>query len=268
MSIMMGSGLLVALGGPVIGGVLAAWLPRLRGRTDAAERRRVEEQLRASLREKDLLLRETHHRVKNNLQTIYSLLRLQSGLLRDPEAIQVFRESRERIRAIALLHDLLSRSQDLSSVAMEDYVRGVTTSLCQAYGVSPARVRLDLAVEPVALGLDRAIPCGLIINELVSNSLKHAFPDGRTGRIAVSLRAGHGDTYELTVADDGVGAPAPDDGGPASFGLELIRMLAHQLDGTLEQRGESGTCWRVVFRDSRGRALTEVHRGADPRRGG
>ena len=188
-----------------------------------------------SLTEKEVLLKEIHHRVRNNLQIVSSLLNLQSEHVRDVSTLAALRESQDRVRAMAQIHEKLYQSEGLSQIDVADYVRSMGASLFASYGVRGDVLALHLEVDEVKLGLDTAIPCGLIINELISNALKHAFPDGRRGEVRVELRAaGEGDLL-LRVSDDGVGFP---DGfeprRSKSLGLQLVQALAEQLDGTVE----------------------------------
>jgi PAS domain S-box-containing protein len=214
---------------------------------DITDRKRAEAQLRASLREKEVLLKEVHHRVKNNLQLISSLLALQAGTLTD-RAAAALAESQNRVRAMALVHEHLYRSGDLASVRLAGHVEALCAQLYRSYGVDPGRVALDLRVADVALDLDRAIRCGLVINELVSNALKHGFPAGRPGRIGVQLAARPDECYTLTVTDNGVGLPpALDPARCDSLGLQLVSDLAVQLGGSLTLSREGGTAVTVRF---------------------
>ncbi len=214
---------------------------------DVTERRRVEEQIRISLREKETLLQEIHHRVKNNLQVISSLLRLQSARVNDPHTLGVLTESRDRVRSMALVHEMLYQSENLARVDFGAYVRNLTGYLIRAYRTSSTRVALRSDVQDVTLGIDLAVPCGLIINELVSNALKHGFPDGREGEITVKMRADPS-TITLMVSDDGVGLP---DGvawqKADSLGLQLVVMLVEQLEGVIELDSSAGTVFRITF---------------------
>ncbi|TLM97334.1 response regulator, partial [bacterium] len=157
--------------------------------SEIAERRRAEEQVTASLREKEILLREIHHRVKNNLQIISALLHLQSDSVRDEESLSLFRVSQERIKAMALVHEKLYKSKDLASIDFGEYVENLTRHLALSYVEDPDRIVVKADAGSFSLDIEEAIPCGLIINELISNSLKHAFPDGRGGEVTVSCHA-------------------------------------------------------------------------------
>jgi two-component sensor histidine kinase/CheY-like chemotaxis protein len=212
-------------------------------------RKQDEERIRASLREKEVLLKEVQHRVKNNLQVIASLLKLQSQYIKDAEARKLLNEGQNRIRAIALVHQKLYQSPDLARIGFAQYIRELAAQLFRSFGVLPESVSLKVNVHDVFLGIDTAIPCALIISELVSNSLKHAFPDGRKGEISIDFSS-DGDQLSLTVSDNGVGigesAKFPT---TESLGWQLVNALTEQLDGRLELRNGSGTTFHVTFRE-------------------
>jgi PAS domain S-box-containing protein len=215
---------------------------------DITERKLVETRLRASLQEKEVLLKEIHHRVKNNLQIVSSMLNLQRDKISDPRALELFQESQTRVRSIALFHEKLYQSRDLARVDLAEYLRGLTTSLFATYGVNPDDIALHVDTEDVSLGVDAAISCGLIVNELVSNALKHAFPGGRRGEVRVALHR-DGDDTVLEVADDGVGIPAGMDfQNPSTLGLKLVAILTEQVRGTLALDPQHGTRFRIRFR--------------------
>jgi PAS domain S-box-containing protein len=212
---------------------------------DISEQRRVQQVLEASVAEKEVLLKEIHHRVKNNLQIISSLLNLQSTAIRDPLDLALFTESVDRIRSMALIHDRLYKSQDFAGIEFRDYIESLIVSLFHSYGHPDIEYRAD--VRDVLLSIDMAIPCGLIINELVTNALKHAFPDRRRGMIAVSLHTRDNGDVELLVADDGIGLPENADlSNVSSLGLHLVKILTDQLEGTLEIRRGNGTTFCVL----------------------
>ena len=200
------------------------------------------------LREKETLLKEIHHRVKNNLQVISSLLKLQADQITDPATLEVFRASQARVRSIALLHEKLYQSKDLARVDMQDYVGDLTRKLLRTYGPGASHVRLEVQATGVSLEMDAALPCGLIINELVTNALKHAFDDHEPGLVIVGLTRA-GDTIELCVSDDGKGLPAglALENAP-SLGLQLVMTLARQLEGSVHFDRAPGTRCTIRFR--------------------
>ena len=205
------------------------------------------------LREKETLLKEIHHRVKNNLQVISSLLKLQADQLTDPATRDVFRESQARVRSIALLHEKLYQSKDLAHVEMREYVGDLTRRLVRTYGATASHVRLDVQATDVALNMDAALPCGLLINELVTNALKHAFGEhDKAGLVTVRLTR-TGDAIELSVSDDGKGLPADLvlETAP-SLGLQLVMTLARQLEGSAVFDRAAGTRCTVRFRTAEG----------------
>jgi two-component sensor histidine kinase len=213
-----------------------------------AERKRAEKQLTASLREKEVLLQEIHHRVKNNLQVMSSLLYLQSRKAREPDTHGMLMESRNRIRSMALVHEKLYQTADLSRINFAQYIRSLVNYLLSVYGVNPDRVRFKANVEDVFLSIDTAVPCGLIVNELVSNSLKHAFPEHREGEIRIDLRPEANGQFVLIISDNGVGLPEElDYHGQESLGLQLINTLVDQLEGTIQVGGHAGTTITVTF---------------------
>jgi PAS domain S-box-containing protein len=215
---------------------------------DITETLRVQEELRRSLSEKEVLLKEIHHRVKNNLQVISSLLSLQSDRIADSKAKDVFRDSQNRVRSMAMIHERLYRSSDLAHVDFGEYVRNLSTSLFNSYRTSLPNVSCDIDVDDVRVDVDVAVPCGLILNELMSNALKYAFPSDRRGRIMVQLRKGEEEKLRLTVADDGVGLPTGFTVGDShSLGYQLVQLLVEQLGGELQVVGERGVSASVTF---------------------
>ncbi len=214
---------------------------------DVTERHQFQEKIDRSLQEKEVLLREVHHRVKNNLQVICSMLRLQARYLQDETLLQALRDCRERVLAMALLHDQLHRAEDLSNINLGEYIRSLTASLFSSYGVNSADVALRVDIEDITVAIDTAIPCGLIVNELVSNSLRHAFPQGK-GCISLDLHARPGGRAELTIRDDGRGFAK--DGcshKTRSLGLWLVELLAEQIDAAMERSSDTGTAYRLLF---------------------
>ena len=215
---------------------------------DITDRKRAEEQIKASLKEKEVLLKEIHHRVKNNLQIVSSLLYLQSRKTSDDQVLSVLMESQTRVRSMALIHEKLYQCDDLANINLADYIRSLTSYLLNSYGVASHMVKLSVNVETAPLGLDRAIPCGLIINELVSNALKYAFPQGRRGEILVDLLHDGGGKLILTVKDNGVGLPENMDiEDTPSLGLQLVSTLVKQLDGIIEVDRRGGTEFKMIL---------------------
>jgi predicted ATPase/two-component sensor histidine kinase len=206
------------------------------------------ERLQASLDDREALLKEVHHRVKNNLQLISSLLNLQATRTADPVAVELFADSRNRVRSMALVHENLYRASSFSSISMSDHVETLCRRLVSAYMMGDSRVTLEVRVSDASLSVDRAVSCGLIINELVSNALKHAFPGGRSGTLQVALHAPAPEWLVLEVRDDGVGLPADlaiEDGD--TLGLQLVHDLSNQLDGRLSVERQHGTAFAISF---------------------
>lgn len=216
--------------------------------TENAQRRRAEDHLRVSLVEKEVLLKEIHHRIKNNLQIVSSLLNLQLPNLQDPTARAHFRDSQNRIRTMALIHERLYRSDDLARIDFAPYLKELTGHLLSSYDVQQNGVTINLEADNISLDIDTAIPCGLLIHELVSNALKYAFPDGRRGTIGVEMRCSGDGHYRLVVRDDGVGMPeGMDYTKTTSLGLRLVNSLTRQLGGTLEVHARASTTIMVSF---------------------
>ncbi len=215
--------------------------------TDITERKQAEEQIKKDLEIKSILLQEVHHRVKNNMQIISSLLKLQSAHIKDKRALELFQNSRDRVKTMALIHDALYRSQDLSNIDFADYVRKLTTQIFISYGVNSNLIKFKINIKDVLLDINTAIPCGLIINELISNSLKYAFPNGK-GEISISF------TYKnqvntLCVKDNGIGFPKKIDlENSPTLGLLLVNSLTKQLDGTLKLGKVKGTSFKITFK--------------------
>ncbi len=208
---------------------------------------RAEKHLRQSLQEKESLLKEIHHRVKNNLQVVVSLLHLQAGRIQDEQVLKVFRDSQSRIRSMALVHEKLYQSPSLSKVDYAAYIRQLATSLFRIHQIDPAAVALRIEAQDIFLDIDLAIPCGLIINELVVNCLKHAFPPGQVGEVKVKMHA-QDDRLVLVVSDNGVGLPEElDVYATNSLGMELVNVLTKQLDGTMTVERAGGTTFTVAF---------------------
>lgn len=218
---------------------------------DITERKRAEEALRASLKEKEVLLREVHHRVKNNLQVISSLLSLQSRQTTDGEARRLLRESESRVRSMAMIHEDLVRSTDLSQIDFGEYARRLSSHLLAGYGIRPDAVSVTVDVSDVRLPIDTAVTCGLILNELVANALIHAFSPGQKGQIHIALRSDTPGQCVLSVRDNGVGiAHRRDRTNADSLGLQLVEALTEQLGGTLEIDTRGGTEVKITFADA------------------
>ena len=213
---------------------------------DITERKIGEEKIHAQLAEKEVLLKEIHHRVKNNLQIISSLLHLQSRQVEDESVLAIFNDSQHRVRSMALIHEELYKSEDLANIDFEGYLSSLTHNLMQSYGVDENRIELRTHVKDVYFGIDTAVPLGLIVNELVSNAIKHAFPGDRAGVIDISLDTDEEEKFRLSVDDDGVGIPADTDlVNPSSLGLKLVSTLASQLHSQLTMDGNSGTRFTI-----------------------
>jgi len=215
---------------------------------DTTESKLAEEKVRASLAEKEVLLKEVHHRVKNNLQIISSLLELQSDYIRDEQSRMFFRDSQNRIRSMALVHEKLYQSESLAFVDFREYVEDLANYLFSASVKDSDLIRLTIDVGEVSLSVDEAIPCGFIINELISNSLKHAFPDDRGGEVIITCQMREDDWITLTVSDNGIGLPPDlDIGNTETLGLQLVTMLVKQLRGRIDLSGDQGTLWEIAF---------------------
>ncbi|MCJ7679181.1 MAG: PAS domain S-box protein, partial [Candidatus Aminicenantes bacterium] len=216
---------------------------------DITERKQSEENIKKALAEKEVLLREIHHRVKNNLTIITSLLNLQSNRITNKEqALAAFEDSRNRIYSMALVHEQLYKSNDFSNIKMKPFIETLSIELKQA-NASEKDITLDLVGDNVVLGVSLAIPCGLILNELISNAYKHAFPGRKTGHIKISLRLVEAKSYELSVQDNGVGLPEEVDiENSETLGLLLVDILTKQIDGKLEIRREKGTTFIIRFK--------------------
>ena len=218
---------------------------------DITERKRDEEEIKAALAEKEVLLKEIHHRVKNNLQVISSLLRLQSRYIQDRTVLEMLKESQNRVRSMALVHEHLYQSQDLSRIDFAEYIHNLASNLFQAYQVNSKGVKLNIKVAAAFLNIDTAVPCGLIINELVSNSLKYAFKNKNSGELTIEFKRDDKDLFLLTVRDNGTGFPSNIDyKNSGSLGLRLVCSLVRQLQGNIELQPGSGTVFQISFPSS------------------
>ena len=212
------------------------------------ERKRADQQIKASLQEKEVLLKEIHHRVKNNLQVIAGLLDLQVSYVEEPKAQDILLESQNRVRSMALTHEQLYQSHNLAQIDFAEYTENLISYLSQSYGSQAKGLTWQLDIMPVFLNIDTAIPCGLIINELATNALKHAFPQGQPGEIRIALQERTDQQLILEVSDNGVGFPPEVDfRRAASLGLTLVNTLAKQINGTIKFYREQGTRFKITF---------------------
>ncbi len=252
---------------------------------DITERKRAEELIKESLREKEVLLKEIHHRVKNNLQVISSLINLQSQYIKGKKAVEMFNETQNRIRSMALIHEQLYQSRNVAMIGFKEYAQNLLNNLLDSYEIDSDAIELSINIEDLSMTIDNAIPCGLIINELVSNSLKYAFPRGRKGKILIGLhseevnggpissrissearlrhRPSSGEAgdeasaetlersrFTLIVSDNGVGFPKDlDFRNTESLGLQLVVGLAEQIRGSIELNRRGGTSFKIKFEE-------------------
>ncbi|HEY9653700.1 MAG TPA: histidine kinase dimerization/phosphoacceptor domain -containing protein, partial [Coleofasciculaceae cyanobacterium] len=215
---------------------------------DITKRKQAEAEIRESLQEKEILLQEIHHRVKNNLQIVSSLLDLQSQQIQELTMQAMFRDSHSRVKSMALVHENLYQSKNYARVSFNDYIQSLTDHLFQAYGINNERISLELELDELTLNIDTAIPCGLIINELISNALKYAFPNRNQGTIYIALHGGEDEPYRIIVRDNGIGLPLNWQSQAANtLGLQLVQILAQQLEGTLEVNSSDGAEFRLTF---------------------
>jgi PAS domain S-box-containing protein len=238
-----GSGVMTALRSEA--GALLGFGKILRDRT---ERRRLEERLRAALHEKDVLLKEIHHRVKNHLQVLSSLLSIRSSALEDATTLAVFHDCQARIQSMALVHDVLCESNSPAGLNLGDYIRRLAVDVFRAHTIEPGRIHMTVDAEEAWLSAEKAVPCGLILNELLSNSVKHAFPEGRSGDIHVVLRRDGEAQLTLAVGDSGVGVPEDlDVRHTDSLGLQLVCLLTEQLGGSIALERRHGSTFVLRF---------------------
>jgi PAS domain S-box-containing protein len=215
---------------------------------DISERKQAEEKIKATLKEKEILMKEIYHRVKNNMSVVSSLLRLQSSKVGDERYRAMFDDSASRIKTMAAVHEKLYQSENLTEIIFSDYIRDMVNNIYESYGQS-SRIKLITDIEAITLEVKASIPCGLIVNELITNSMKYAFPEGRVGEIMVSLHENDKDEIELTVGDNGVGMPEElDFRNTDSLGLSLVNALVEQLQGEVELIREKGTRYKITFR--------------------
>ena len=237
---------------------------RIIGRVGVArnisDRRQAEEQIRASLQEKEVLLKEIHHRVKNNLQIISSLLNLQSKYISDPKALQMFIDSQNRVKSMALIHEILFRSRDIAKIDFAEYIKNISVQIFRLYGAYSRKISLETNVKNIMLDVDTAIPCGLIVTELVTNSLKYAFGEAREGSIYIEFSSDGANTLTLIVRDNGSSFPKDIDfQNIDSLGLKLVVALARQLSGTVELDCSTGTTFKVTFVNDKHQERKDEH---------
>ena len=214
---------------------------------DITENKINEEKITQSLREKNVLLKEVHHRVKNNMQVISSILNLQSSYVRDTYALNLLKECQNRIKSMAFIHESLYQTKNFESVNFSEYVTTLSKNLVHTYSINTKKVKLILTLDELMLNLDASIPCGLIINEIISNSLKYAFPDNRDGIIFVTLRVDK-NKVKIEVGDNGIGIPENVDiKNTQTLGLQLVDTLVEQLSGTVKLKRSKGTIFSIEF---------------------
>jgi PAS domain S-box-containing protein len=214
---------------------------------DIKDMKIAENEIKESLEDKKVLLREIHHRVKNNLQIISSLLNLQSDYLENEKDKNIFRDSQSRVKSMAIIHEKLYQSSNFSEIDFKGYIDSLTSYLFQSYPINPSKIKFESDIDDITLSMDTAIPCGLIINELVSNSLKYAFPDDRDGKIKIKLKS-IDDHFVLEIEDNGIGFPENFDiKDTESLGLKLVYSLTKQIDGQLEILANEKTKFRIIF---------------------
>jgi PAS domain S-box-containing protein len=220
--------------------------------TDITERKNAEDSIRASLEEKEILLKEVHHRVKNNLQVVSGLLNLQANFVEDPMVREYFKESQNRVKTMALMHEDLYQKDNLASIDFAEYMSNLADNLMVSYGAASNGISLELDLNSALLILDTAIPCGLIVNELLSNSFKYAFQGRSSGRIYLGFHPTEDNHFYIKVSDNGVGFPEGMDFRKSkSMGLQLVTVLVEQLGGTIEMDVENGTTFQIRFNEYR-----------------
>jgi len=217
--------------------------------SDITQRKKAEDEIRSSLNEKEVLLQEIHHRVKNNMQIISSLLNLQKRHVNEEESVNVLMESRNRVKSMAMIHEKLYQSGNLTNLKFSEYIPRLVSDLLYSYNIPQDQIKIVIKVEDVKLNIETAVPCGLIINELVSNIFKHAYPGGREGKLEISLKKHH-DNYELIICDEGIGFPEElDFKKTETLGLQLVNNLVEQLDGEINLDQSQGTEFKITFKE-------------------
>lgn len=217
---------------------------------DITHRKEMEKKLEKTIEEKNTLMKEIYHRVKNNLMVISSLLSLQSSYIKDKDTQEIFKESQYRTKSMALIHEKLYSSADLNHINFTEYIENLSNDLYHAYTPDKRLIKLILNVEQVTLNVETSIPLGLIINELLSNSLKHAFPDRKTGKIIVELHKKEDGNLQLSVSDNGIGFPENINyKNTDSLGLGIVNTLTNQIEGEINLESKNGTKFIILFQD-------------------
>lgn len=218
---------------------------------DISELKDTENKLKASVKEKDMLIKEIHHRVKNNMQIISSLLSLQKQFIDDEEFIDLLQESQNRVKSMAMIHEKLYQSNDLIHINVSEYIKGLVLDLFNSYNIQKEQIKLNIEVEDFSMGIETAVPCGLIISELISNSLKYAFPEGKKGKVYVGLKTlNDKGKYELKISDNGIGLQDQIDLQKTNtLGLQLVNILTKQLNGLILINREYGTEFKIIFKE-------------------
>jgi len=216
--------------------------------SDISERKQMEDALRVSLQEKNVLIREIHHRVKNNMQVISSLLQLQSDQINDDSIRLLFKEAKDRIRSMSLVHEKLYSTEHMDTIDLAFFINDLVTNLFRSYGINNNRIQFTLEGKNVTLGIDDAVPLALILNELISNSLKHAFPGERKGKINIRIEEKQG-IITIELADNGIGTPANVQiNNTKTLGLKIVQALTEQINGSIELARNSGTRFILSFK--------------------
>ncbi|MGZ7044651.1 MAG: histidine kinase dimerization/phosphoacceptor domain -containing protein, partial [Methanobacterium sp.] len=217
---------------------------------DITEHKKAEDKVKASLREKEVLLREIHHRVKNNLQIISTLLELQSDEIDDEKIVENYRESQNRIQSIALIHERMYQSEDLSNIDLSSYITTLISDLFDSYGAISDHIKTEITVPKMVFSIETSIPLGLVINEIISNSLKYAFKGVDNPKISVLLKSLGGNKYKLDISDNGIGFPENIDyKNTSSLGLQLVNALVDQIEGEIKLVEGKGTHFEITFND-------------------
>ena len=215
---------------------------------DISDRKQAEEEIKASLKEKEILLKEIHHRVKNNLLVVSSLLEFQAEYINNPAIIKVFEDSQHRIYSMALIHEKLYQSKNLEKINFGEYIQNLVYNLLSSYNITEERIQVEFDIDPVELNIETANPAGLIVNELVSNAFKHAFPDNRIGKLILELHQDSSQKIILIIKDNGIGFPPNVDfRNTESLGLQLVCTLTEQLEGEISLTKEDGTAFNLTF---------------------